>query len=163
MTTVLNEEFEARARNWRLKYLTPTKTDCLRQEMYYLLHRAGTAHYISSPTPTEVLGYIQRVEELEQELQQTQDRITTGIHTTLNVMLNADQRQRWGLDPVVEGSHTRDNLQLITRLCDALTELETLRDVVGNTVQRWGTSDMSVEDLITAMNLLAATYEGLTK
>lgn len=50
------------------------------------------------------------------------------VTSPILAMLTAEQRERYGVEPVVPGSHERDPAQLVTRLCDALANVEAERD-----------------------------------
>lgn len=56
------------------------------------------------------------------------DSHRSAVTSPILAMLTAEQRERYGVEPVVPGSHERDPAQLVTRLCDALANVEAERD-----------------------------------
>lgn len=56
------------------------------------------------------------------------DSHRSAVTSPILAMLTAEQRDRYGVEPAVPGSHERDPAQLVTRLCDALANVEAERD-----------------------------------
>lgn len=56
------------------------------------------------------------------------DSHRSAVTAPILAMLTAEQRDCYGVEPVVPGSHERDPAQLVTRLCDALSNVEQDRD-----------------------------------